>query len=202
MELEEQIFNALHKYTKALIAALGYRDLLTRLHSERVQGLAEEMGKRCGLTKNETHTLRIAALFHDIGKIGIPDYVLLKPGKLDEEEWELIKQHSEIGEKIMASTELNYSQQVARVIRHHHEHYNGMGYPDGLSGDNIPICDRIISIIDSYDAMAMTRVYCNTRAHQQIIAIMDKETGEKHDPELMRIFCEIIEISKFKAVEI
>ena len=102
----------------------------------------------------------------------------------------------------MAATELEGSQQASLVIRHHHEHYNGLGYPDGLSGEEIPICSRVISIADSYDALAVTRAYHDAKTHLEIMAIMHKETGEKHDPESMRIFCEIIESSKFKAVKI
>ena len=202
MELEDPIFNALYTYTKALSVALGYRDLLTRLHSERVQGLSKEIALRCGLSKNEINALSIAATFHDIGKIGIPDHILLKPSQLDEAEWEEMKRHSEIGEKIIASTELEGSRQAARLIRHHHEHYNGMGYPDKLSGGNIPICSRIITIADSYDAMAVTRAYQNARTHPEIMAILHEQTGEKHDPELMRVFCEIIESSEFKAAKL
>ena len=85
----------------------------------------------------------------------------------------------------MVSTELEGSQQAALLIRHHHEHYNGMGYPDKLSGENIPICSRIISIADSYDAMAVTRSYHRARTHLEIMAILHEETGKKHDPELM-----------------
>ena len=202
MELEDRIFNALLNYTRALSVALGYRDLLTRLHSERVRGLAEEIGLRCGLSKSEINALNIAASFHDIGKIGTPDHILLKPAQLDEAEWEIMKQHSEIGERIMASTELEGSQQAAILIRHHHEHYNGMGYPDKLSGENIPICSRIITIADSYDAMAVTRPYHHARTHLEIMAILHEETGGKHDPELMRVFCAIIESSKFRAAKI
>src|SRR5680860_1047004 len=125
MGMEDQIFNSLLKYTRALSVALGYRDLSTRLHSERVQGLSADIGKYCGLSSEELNTLSIAASFHDIGKIGIPDHVLLKPSQLDEVEWETMKQHSEIGEKIMLSTDLEGSQQAALSIRRHHEYYNG-----------------------------------------------------------------------------
>ena len=113
-----------------------------------------------------------------------------------------MKQHSEIGEKIIAATELEGSQQAALVIRHHHEHYNGQGYPDKLAGEYIPICSRIISIADSYDAMAVTRSYHHARTHQEIMDILRKETGEKHDPELMRIFGKIIESSKYKSAKL
>lgn len=189
----------LYTYTKALSVALGYRDFLTRLHSERVAGLSEEIGMGCGLSEKELDLLKIAASFHDIGKIGIPDQILMKPSPLDEVELEEMKQHAEIGEKIMASIELEGSRQASQVIRHHHEHYDGLGYPDKLSGEKIPICSRIITIADSYDAMAVTRSYHHSKTHVEIMAVLEKETGEKHDPALMNIFCVIIESSKFKA---
>ena len=199
MQAEEPVFIALYTYTKALSVALGYRDPLTRLHSERVLGLSEALGIGCGLSRNELGILRIAAAFHDIGKIGIPDDVLLKPTQLNDADWEKMKQHAEIGETIMASTELEGSKQAALVIRHHHENYNGLGYPDGLSGEEISICCRIITIADSYDAMAVTRSYNRAKTHREIMAILHEETGEKHDPEPMRIFGGIIESSRFKA---
>ena len=198
MESKGGIYAALYKYTKALSVALGYRDLLTRLHSERVHGLSVAIGKRCGLDKHELEALRISSSFHDIGKIGIPDRILLKPGQFDEDEWSVMKQHSEIGEKIMLATELEVSSRPARAIRHHHEHYDGRGYPDGISGESIPVCSRIISIADSYDAMAVTRSYHTARNHSKIMSIMHEETGGKFDPHLMRIFFEVIRGSPFK----
>jgi HD-GYP domain-containing protein (c-di-GMP phosphodiesterase class II) len=201
MQLEEPIYDALYKYTKALSVALGYRDLLTRLHSERVLGLSEAIGVYCGLSEKELGILKIAASFHDIGKIGIPDHILLKPAPFEDAEWEIMKQHPKIGEKIIASTELDGAQQAALIIRQHHEHYDGSGYPDGLSGENIPVCSRIIAIADAYDAMAVTRSYHHARKHLEIMEILHNETGKKFDPKLMLIFGEIIESSKFKAVE-
>ena len=202
MKQEDPIYAALYKYTKALSAALGYRDSLTRLHSERVLGLVHEIGASCGLPETQLGILKISASFHDIVKIGIPDHILLKPSQFDEAEWAIMKQHSEIGERIMAATELDGSQQASMAIRHHHEYYNGKGYPDNLSGEQISIYSRIISIADSYDAMAVTRSYHRARTHMEIMAILHKETGEKHDPELMGTFCKIIESSKFKASRI
>jgi response regulator RpfG family c-di-GMP phosphodiesterase len=145
--------------------------------------------------------LRISASFHDIGKIGIPDHVLLKSSEFDEAEWEIVKEHPAIGEAIIASTALDGSLQAALVIRHHHEYYNGQGYPDGLAGDEIPIHSRIISIADCYDAMAVTRAYHKPRKHSEIMQILRNETGTKHDPRLMDIFCGIIESSQYKAAE-
>lgn len=113
-----------------------------------------------------------------------------------------MKQHSEIGGEIMAATKLEGSQQAALAIRHHHEHYDGQGYPDQFSGEAISIASRIISIADSYDAMAQTRSYHRSKTHAQIMPILHQETGVKHDPHLMRIFCELIESSEFKAGKI
>ena len=202
MELEDPHCIVLYKHTKALLVALGHRDLLTRLHSRRVLGLSEAIGVSFGLSDKELCILKLSAAFHDIGKIGTPDSILLKPSQLDEAECEIMKQHSEIGEQIMAATEIEGSQQAALVIRHHHEHYNGKGYPDSLSGEEISIFSRIISIADSYDAMAVTRAYHRVRAHTEIMTILHEETGEKYDPHLMRTFCSVIESSKFRAPRI
>ncbi len=202
MGQEDLTFIALYNYTKALAVALGHRDLLTRLHSDRVSGLAGEMAVVFGMAEKDLAILKIAALFHDIGKIGIPDAILLKPSKHNAAEWEIMKEHSAIGENILSAVEIENSSRASKVVRHHHEHYNGQGYPDNLTGEDIPICSRIISIADSYDAMAVTRSYHRARTHSEIMSILESETGVKHDPNLMPIFCRIIESSKFKAASI
>jgi len=164
-----------------------------------VQKLSATIGEEYGLDAEELEALKIAASFHDIGKIGIPDHILLKPSRFDALEWEKMKEHAEIGASIIASTELEGAELAANVIRHHHENFDGSGYPDRLAGDDIPICSRIIAIADSYDALAATRAYHNARKHKEIMAILHIENGNKYDPELMRIFCEFIETSRFKA---
>lgn len=198
MGLENEILATLQMYTKALSVSLKYRDFSTYRHSGRVQQLSSELGRIYGLDGKELNALCIAAAFHDIGKIGIPDDVLMKPGKFEKEEWEIMKTHSEIGEKILASTELKGAEYVAKLIRHHHEHYNGNGYPDGLAGDEIPISSRIISIADSYEAMSITRVYHLARTHDEIMEILRQETGLKYDPDVFKIFSVMIENSEFK----
>jgi len=163
-----------------------------------VRDLSEMIGLHCGLNDHEANSLKISSSFHDIGKIGIPDNILLKISPFDESEWEVMKRHSEIGEDIMLSTGIDGSEHASIVIRHHHEHYDGGGYPDGLSGESIPICSRIISIADSYDAMSITRSYHRARKHDEIMKILSNENGKKFDPKLMDIFCKIIEQSSFK----
>ena len=191
--MKDEVFEALFRYTQGLAVALGYRDLMTRLHSERVHSLCENMGVRLGLGEAELSALRIGSWFHDIGKIGIPDAILLKPDAFDDAEWEVMKRHSEIGEDIMRSTGLEGAWQAAGIIRHHHEHYDGGGYPDGLKGENIPLCSRVISIADSYDALAVTRAYHRARSHDEVVGMMSREAGKKYDPGLLAIFFDLAE---------
>ncbi|NNM83014.1 MAG: HD-GYP domain-containing protein [Burkholderiales bacterium] len=182
----------LSKYTQGLAVALGYRDLMTRLHSERVHSLCEEIGERIGLDEEDFNALRIGSWFHDIGKIGIPDAILLKPDMFDASEWEVMKRHSEIGEDIMISTGLEGSEAAARIIRHHHEHYDGGGYPDGLKGEEIPFCSRIVSIVDSYDALAVTRSYHRARSQEEVLEMMLRESGIRYDPAILEVFLEMV----------
>jgi HD-GYP domain-containing protein (c-di-GMP phosphodiesterase class II) len=193
------MYEVLSKYTQALSVALGYRDPLTQLHSERVRGLAEELGIQCGLSNDDIGILKIAASFHDIGKIGIPDPVLLKPGSYDEDDWKVMKMHPHIGAEIILATQLEGAKQAADVIRGHHEHYDGSGYPEGLSGEEIPVLCRIISIVDAYDAMAMTRSYHQARSHAQIMQIIHREAGTIFDPDLLKIFEVLMETSDYRA---
>jgi putative nucleotidyltransferase with HDIG domain len=186
-------YETLKRYTKALAVALGYRDMDTRLHSERVSELAGLMGEAVGLDVDSIALLRIAATFHDIGKLGIPDAILGKEGPLSDSERKTVQRHAAIGEDILLATELPGSQAVARIIRHHHEWYGGGGYPDGLVGDAIPMTSRIIGIVDSYDAMIERRSYRNAMAHLDIIEILNREIGVKYDPQLLLAFINTIE---------
>ena len=198
MDMADMAFIDLRRYTRALSMALGLRDPSTLMHSDRVQGLSREIGTRCGLGSESMGILEIAASFHDVGKIGIRDAVLMKPAQLDEDEWELMRQHCEMGEQIIAATGLDGAAEAARIIRHHHEHYDGSGYPDRLAGYAIPLLSRIISIADAYDAMAVTRSYHRARAHESILEVLDRETGRKYDPELMDVFRDVIATSAYR----
>ncbi len=201
MELIDPTLLALNSYTKALSVALGYRDVSTRLHSDRVTGLSRVIGVSIGLSGNELGMLNVAASLHDVGKIGIPDAILLKPSAHNEAERIEMRRHTEIGEKIIAATEIEGAQQAALSIRAHHENFDGSGYPDQLAGEEIPLFARIISIADSYDAMAETRVHHRGRSHSEIMAILNEETGHKHDPALMRHFSVLMVATELKATE-
>lgn len=198
MKAHDPAIQALQAYTKALAVALNYRDQPTRLHSERVRDLSTTIARHHGLAAADIEAVNLAASFHDIGKIGVPDHILMKASALTDAEWETMKRHSAIGEEIIRATGVDAAGRAARVIRHHHEHFDGSGYPDGLRGEDIPSCSRIISIADSYDAMAVTRSYHRARTHEQIMAILHDENNIKHDPEVMATFCKVIESDEFR----
>lgn len=184
---------------RALTVALGERDLHTRIHSERVVQLSAELGRQIDLSARELELLALGAQFHDLGKIGIPDRILRKPTAFDDEEWECMKQHAAIGERIVLAIGDERSPEVARIVRHHHEHFDGSGYPDGLRGTDIPLFSRIVMLTDSYDAMAVTRPYHQARKHQAVMDILVSESGNKHDPDLLHAFFAVIEKSGMRA---
>ncbi|MFH2133966.1 MAG: HD domain-containing phosphohydrolase [Pseudomonadota bacterium] len=198
MELNDPAMKVLYAYTRALSVALDYRDQPTRLHSERVRDLSAAIAVCHGLAGADLEAVLIAASFHDIGKIGVPDHILMKTEPFTPDEWEKMQMHAAIGADIIAATGITEAERASRVIRHHHEHFDGSGYPDKLVGTAIPICSRIISIADSYDAMAVTRSYHPPRTHDEIMVILRDETGIKHDPDVMKTFYKVIESDSFR----
>lgn len=186
---------AMHNIARTLTVALGERDHHTRRHSERVVTLSIELGRHLELSECELDLLSLGAQFHDLGKIGIPDQILLKPAPFVATEWECMKQHTVIGERIILAISDDRSPAVAKIVRHHHEQFDGSGYPDGLRGTKIPLFSRIISLADSYDAMAVSRPYHKARQHLAVMDILSSEAGGKHDPDLLHAFCTVIEKS-------
>lgn len=184
---------------ESLTVALDVRDSYTRAHCDRAEQLATELGRACGVAAAELDQLRVCARFHDIGKIGVADAVLLKPAKLSAEEWALMKAHAVIGERIFRSMGIPGHETASAAIRHHHESIDGSGYPDGLKGDAIPLLSRIMLIVDAYDAMATSRPYHRARTHAEVMAILESESGKKLDPEVFRAFAALIETSPARA---
>lgn len=150
--------------------------------------ISEGLGRECGFVEAEIEMLKICASFHDIGKIGIPDSVLLKPGRFNDAEWEVMQAHPEIGERIIRAIAIEGAGEVADAVRHHHEHFDGGGYPDRLSGEAIPIYARVISLADGYDALRTVRTYHRERTHAEVIDILRGEQGGKYDPWLFGKF--------------
>ncbi|GAA5175708.1 HD domain-containing protein [Niveibacterium umoris] len=189
-----------HRVTRTLVTALGERDEGTRAHCERVVALADLLGRSCGLDGRDLRVLHSAACLHDIGKLGIPDHVLHNPGPLDAESWATMRTHPERGQRILASLGVSRADSVGLAIRHHHEQFDGQGYPDRLAGEAIPVVSRIIAMADTYDAIATRRVYRDAQPHHSTMATMEQERGVKLDPWLFDRFARLIERSPLRAM--
>jgi len=175
---------------------LAERDSHTESHGERMGELAIKLGKEVGLKDYELHELEILAILHDIGKVGIPDAILFKPGPLSKEEWEAMKRHCEIGARI--SRGIPEIASISQDILYHHEWWDGSGYPEGLKGDAIPIKARIISIVDAYDSMRSKRPYKRVLTKKEAIEELKKFAGKQFDPFLIEKFLKIIQHKKAK----
>lgn len=175
-----QVLSQFHDLILCIISALEARDPYTSHHSSRVAEMTETICELLGLDEDEKEIYHIAAHLHDIGKIGIRDNVLLKEGKLDDDEWKIMKSHSEQGYNILMNAKS--FDVVADVVRSHHERYDGNGYPDGLKGENIPLGARIIAIADSIDAMISDRPYRKGMDTKVCKEQINKNIGIMYDP--------------------
>lgn len=175
---------------RALVTAMELKDSYTKGHSERVMEYSLMLGKKINLTGKELEILRHGSILHDIGKLGIPDNVLLKPDKLNDEEYRLIQKHPEKGEAFIGN--LEFLQDCLPIIRNHHERIDGMGYPDGLKGDEIPQLVKIVTIADSYDAMITKRAYKEPLNKEEAIKELIKYKGIQFDSYLVDKFIEVI----------
>jgi diguanylate cyclase (GGDEF)-like protein len=167
----------------ALASALQERDRYTGEHSESVVDLTTRVGEALALSSEEVDRVRTAALLHDIGKVGVPDEVLRKPGPLTERDWEIMRQHPAIGERILRA--IPGLGAVARIVRHEHERWDGTGYPDGLAGPAIPIGSRIILACDAYHAMVSDRPYRKAMRHSDAMSQLTSNAGTQFDPEVV-----------------
>ncbi|MDQ3572381.1 MAG: HD-GYP domain-containing protein [Actinomycetota bacterium] len=167
----------------ALAQALEERDRYTGEHSASVVNLAARVAEALALDADEVRRIRTAALLHDIGKVGIPDRILYKPGPLDDREWEIMRQHPAIGERILRA--IPGMGVIARVVRHEHERWDGDGYPDKLAGEQIPIAARIILACDAYQAMVSDRPYRKAMPDQAALAELTLNSGAQFDPKVV-----------------
>lgn len=174
----------------SLVQTLEAKDKYTEGHSRRVAEMAIAIAKRMGYDHREREEIHLAGLFHDIGKIGIRETVLHKMGKLTSEEYETIKTHVIIGVKIL--DQIPQFKKITKIIRHHHEFYNGTGYPDQLAGENIPLGGRILAISDAYDAMTTDRPYRKALSIDQACAIILRAQERQFDPKLVNVILRIV----------
>lgn len=186
--LYEVFYNNLVNTLKSLVVSIEARDSYTKQHSERVTHYALEIAKVMELSEDDVDVIRFGGYLHDIGKIGVKDTVLLKPGKLTDEEFEEIKQHSIIGDNILKP--IKFFPKERDMIRHHHERYDGRGYPDGLAGNEIPLTARILAVADTYDAMTSTRPYRKALEHSVAIEELIRCSGKQFDPDVVSAFLE------------
>ncbi|MCK8825421.1 HD-GYP domain-containing protein [Fuchsiella alkaliacetigena] len=177
--------------TKSLVITLEAKDRYTQGHSERVAELAKQLGKKLGFFPTQLDELHRAALFHDLGKIGIKERVLNKPGSLTEQEYNHIKEHPEIGARII--TPLENNSQIIEAILHHHERIDGAGYPEGLAGEEIPYYARILAFCDTFDAMNTDRPYRDALPRSEIIKRLKKVAGKQLDAVVVESGLEIIQ---------
>jgi len=175
----------------ALARMVEAKDETTGNHCDRLSYMAMVFGQELGLDYDDLDALRRGGILHDIGKLGIPDSILFKQGTLNADEWRLMRQHSEIGASLCSP--LRTMRKTRDIVRHHHERWDGSGYPYGLKGEEIPFLARIFQIVDVYDALASERPYKTAWPPQKVIAVMEEETGKGlWDPELMARFMDIV----------
>ena len=193
-ELSETYEKLEHAYLES-IQTLRYtieaKDIYTRGHSDRVAAYSVLIGKKVGLSEQDLKTLQIGGLFHDIGKIGVPDSIIQKEGRLDDNEYSQIKQHPNIGVHILSNASI--FKDILPIVEHHHEKYDGTGYPSRLAGEDIPYLARITTIADSFDAMASKRAYRDSLPLEKIISEFMRCRGTQFDPKLDDIFIDILE---------
>lgn len=170
----------------SLLSTLYERSDETELHASRMVEKCKMIGEKIGLNHSELNDLELLALLHDIGKIGVPDSILNKPGKLTKEEYEVMKVHSLTGSKITST--IPSLSTISDLILHHHERWDGTGYPDGLKASDIPLCSRILSVVDAYDAMSNDRVYRKALPEEEIIQELKKNASTQFDPEIVDLF--------------
>ena len=193
-ESKNHLEEAVLQFVETMAQALDARDKYTAGHSDRVSINSTVIAEAMRLAPEEIEIIRIGARLHDIGKIGIPDTVLQKPGKLTEDEYALIRLHPQIGKKILEKVER--LQKYLPIVELHHEAYDGGGYPYGLDGQSVPVGVRIVHVVDVFDAITSDRAYRKARSREDMVAIMSSESGKQFDPAVLAAFLETLNKGK------
>src|SRR5437016_10148809 len=185
-ELEEQLSSMHNSLVCAFNQLLDLKDLNTGYHSTRLAEWAVRVAQELGVEESVLKDVEVAALLHDIGKIGVPDAILRKPSRLTEEEWERMREHPLHGQQILRG--IKFLTGAARVVAQHHEKWDGSGYPLGLKGEDIDICARIFSVADAFDAITSDRVYRQGRSYEVALAELDEWAGRQFDAKIVEAF--------------
>ena len=197
-DAKEQLEKAYLESIETLRYTVEAKDTYTKGHSDRVSEFACLIGKKMGLDDDELKKLKIGGLFHDIGKIGIPDSILLKESKLTNEEYSEIKHHPDIGAHILSNATI--FKDIIPIVKHHHERYDGKGYPSNLKGEEIPLLARITAVADSFDAMSSRRTYRDNLELKVIMDEIEKNAGTQFDPKVAKVFLDILK-NDYKDIE-
>jgi putative nucleotidyltransferase with HDIG domain len=177
---------------EALARAMNARDELTHQHAQRVQRYAGALARETGISDHlMLEAIDVAALLHDVGKLGIPDGVLHKPGPLTQDEYDQVKQHAIIGADILSA--IAFPGPLALIVRHHHENWDGTGYPDGLRGESIPLGARVLAIVDCYDALTSDRPYRRALSQGCAVAMIHERRATMYDPAIADAFLRIVQ---------
>ena len=187
----EKVTTIYDSILEMLAMAIDAKDDVTHDHLQRVKLFAKRLGEVVGLGDLEIEALKAGALLHDIGKIGVPAYILNKPGKLTEHEFEQMKMHTIIGADMLSNVDFRYP--VVPIVRHHHERWDGSGYPDGLKAEAIPITARILTLVDNYDALRSDRPYKKGMTREQALSYIQENAGTFFDPNLVETFLSIVD---------
>jgi putative nucleotidyltransferase with HDIG domain len=189
--LDQRLNETFISVIQCLCSAVDAKDPYTHNHSARVSALAVRIGRQLGLAPDALRDLRLAALVHDVGKIGVPEHILSKSDRLDRDEWMVMQKHPEFGAKILSqSKEL---ERIALVVLYHHERYDGEGYPAGLKGEEAPLHSRIITTADTFDAITTARSYREARPHQVAIDEIKRCSGTQFDPMIVEAFLRVMQ---------
>lgn len=197
-ETNEKLEKAYLETIETLRFTVEAKDTYTRGHSDRVSEYSVLIGKYLNLSENDLHLLKIGGLFHDIGKIGVPDSILLKTSKLTDDEYSEIKNHPTIGAHILSNATI--FEDAIPIVKHHHERYDGRGYPSKLAGEDIPYLARIAAVADSFDAMTSRRTYRDSLSIDIVKEEIEKNKGTQFDPKIADVFLDILN-NHYKEIE-
>jgi HD-GYP domain-containing protein (c-di-GMP phosphodiesterase class II) len=185
---------------RAFAFAAAVREKAPEAHAEQVAGLATRVAERMALPARVVLRCRLGGWLHDVGKVAIPEHVLDKPGPLDDAEWALMRTHPAVGEEIVCR--LPALRDAAAAVRHHHEHYDGAGYPDGLAGPAIPIEARVVAATDAYSAMTADRIYSVTRTPEEAAAELRRSAGSHLDPSVVAALLDVLDLAARPALRV
>jgi putative two-component system response regulator len=191
-ERTAELREAQFEIVRRLAQAAESRDEETGQHIDRISRMCGQLARAAGLSDAEAELIGEASALHDTGKIGIPDAVLLKPGKLSAEEWDIMRKHPEIGARMLENSASPLMQRAETIALTHHERWDGTGYPAGLAGEDIPLEGRICAVCDVFDALLSPRVYKPAWPLEEVLAELERQRGSQFDPELVDVFLGLV----------